>query len=130
MTKPNANLGRIELDTLRYIADHHPVTVRQVADHFAATRGVVRTTLLNVMERLRQKRYLTRRRVQGVFQYSPRQPKAEMLRAVVRQFVEQALGGSISPFVAFLAEDARLSATEVRELRELVKELERTERDQ
>ena len=123
MKKSSPSLGRAELDILRYIADRQPVTVRQVADHFAATRGVVRTTLLNVMERLRRKGYLTRRRSEGVYQYSARQPNSEVLRNVVRQFVEQALGGSVSPFVAFLVQEARLTQTEVRELRELVDEL-------
>jgi predicted transcriptional regulator len=128
MRKKVPSLGRAELDILRYIADHQPVTVRQVADHFAATRGVVRTTLLNVMERLRRKGFLNRRRVEGVFQYSAIQPKADVLRTLVQQFVEQALGGSVSPFVAFLVNDARLSRDELRELRQLVEDLEREEK--
>ena len=125
MKRNAASLGRAELDILRYIADHQPVTVRQVADHFTAARGLVRTTLLNVMERLRRKGYLSRRRIDGVFHYTARQPKAELLRTVVRQFVDQALGGSVSPFVAFLAEDAQLSPEELRQLRELVNELDK-----
>src|SRR5437870_3996227 len=58
--------GQAQLEILRYIQDHHPVTVRQVADHVAEARGLTRTTALNVMERLREKGYLTRELVEGV----------------------------------------------------------------
>jgi len=46
------NIGRAEMEILRYISDHHPVSVREVADRVCAGKGQVRTTALNVMERL------------------------------------------------------------------------------
>ena len=55
-------IGQAELEILNYIHDHHPATVRQVADHVAATKGHTRTTVLNVMTRLVNKGYLTRHR--------------------------------------------------------------------
>ncbi len=88
------NIGRAEMEVLHYVADHHPVSVRQVADHVAATKGHVRTTVLNVMERLRRKRFLTRQKVEGIYQYSPSIPKRELLQNLVRDFVDRALGGS------------------------------------
>jgi len=54
--------GELELEVWRYIADHAPVAARQVAAQFAEQRGLARTTVLTVIERLRQKGYLTRRR--------------------------------------------------------------------
>lgn len=118
------NIGRAEMDVLRYIADHHPVTVRQVADHVSETKGHVRTTVLNVMERLRHKGYLTRRKTDGVFQYAPRLPKEELMRSLVGDFVARALGGSLSPFVAYLTHEAKLTPEELNELRALVQSLE------
>src|SRR5205085_786174 len=96
---PPANLGRAELQIWQHIADHHPATVGEVARHFAETTGLARTTVSTVMERLRRKGYLTRKRSQGVYQYSPKVPKASLLRDLVRDFVEGALGGSLAPFV-------------------------------
>lgn len=116
------NIGRAEMDILRYIGKHHPSSVREVADHLSATKGQVRTTALNVMERLRQKGYLKRRRINGIFHYSPSVPTAELLRSLVREFVHRALGGSVSPFVAYLLHEGELSADEVAQLRTLVKE--------
>jgi len=119
-----SRIGRAELEILQYIQDHHPLTVRQVADHVAATKGHGRTTVLNVMTRLVKKGYLSRRKEQGVFHYAPRVAKGTLLRNLVRDFVDKALGGSTSPFVAYLAEDANLSPQEIQQLRQLVKELE------
>src|SRR5579864_5534546 len=114
-----ATIGRAELEILQYIQDHHPATVRDVAAHFARTKGHVRTTVLNVMGRLVAKRYLTRRKSRGIYQYSPRVPKPQFMRAMVRDFVERVLGGSLSPFVAFLAQDADLTDRDVAELKRL-----------
>jgi len=116
-------VGRAELEVLHYVQEHHPVTVRDVAEQFAETHGLVRTTILNVMERLRKKGFLTRRKVEGVFKYEPRIGKADLLRSLVRDFVENTLGGSLSPFAAYLARDAKMSDEELKELRKVVDDL-------
>src|SRR5438874_13557748 len=95
------SIGQAELQILHYVHDHQPVTVRQVADQLAQTKGVVRTTVLNVMTRLVRKGYLVRRKEDGVFKYSPRVAKAQHLRNLVRDFVDRSLGGSVSPFMAY-----------------------------
>ena len=118
-------IGRAELEILHYIHDHHPITVRQVAEQFGEGRGLVRTTVLNVMERLRKKGCLVRKQEAGIFQYSPRQAKADLLRRLVREFVDKSLGGSLSPFVAYLADEARLTPGEINELKQVVRELEK-----
>jgi predicted transcriptional regulator len=116
-------IGRAQLEILRYIQDHHPVTVRRVADHVAETKGLTRTTALNVMERLREKGYLTRELIGGVYHYSPSVSKPQLQRSLVRDFVDQVLGGSLEPFVTYLVEEAELSEEELHKLRERVREL-------
>jgi predicted transcriptional regulator len=124
MARSRETIGREEMQVLRYVADRHPVSVREVADHVAATSGKARTTVLTVMERLRDKGYLVRRKKGGVYLYSPKRSQAEVLRNLVADFVREALGGSVSPFVAYLAEEADLDDEEVRELARLVADLE------
>jgi len=128
MARKEQKVGRAELEILHYVQDHRPVTVRDVADHFAEARGHVRTTILNVMERLRKKGFLTRKKVGGIFQYEPRVGKADLLQSLVRDFVEKTLGGSVSPFVAYLSRDARLSDDELAELKSAVDDLKGKER--
>lgn len=121
---PQPGIGRAEMDVLRYISDRHPVSVREVAEHLAATKGHTRTTALNIMERLREKGYLIRRKVEGVYVYSPAQTKGQLLQGVVRDFVQGMLGGSLEPFVAYLAEEGQVNEAELAELKELVRRLE------
>ncbi|MGD9854419.1 MAG: BlaI/MecI/CopY family transcriptional regulator [Planctomycetaceae bacterium] len=123
MAKRPEPLGPAQLEVLQYVADHHPVRVGQVAEHFARTAGKARTTILTVMERLREKGYLTRTKLQGTYHYSPRQTKSDLLAGVVRRFVEESLGGSVSPFIAYLADARGLSEDEVDKLKALVRDL-------
>ena len=124
MARKRETIGREEMQVLRYVADRQPVSVREVADHVAATSGKARTTVLTVMERLREKGYLVRRKKGGVYLYSPKRAQTDVLRNLVADFVREALGGSVSPFVAYLAEEANLDDEQVRELSRLVADLE------
>jgi predicted transcriptional regulator len=115
-----SSLGDQELEIWRFIADHAPVTGRAVVEQFAQQRGLARTTVLTVIERLRKKGYLARRRRGAVFHYSPRMPASDVVQGVVRQFVEKALGGSVCPLVAYLGQAHELSEAELVELERLV----------
>ena len=119
-----ASLGQAEWEILRYVIEHHPATVREVAEHAAETRGQARTTILTVMERLRKKRYLSRRKLGGVYQYSPKIPVSDILQTFVKQFVETTLQGAMSPFFAYLSKTGDVSDKEFDELKQLVSDLE------
>ena len=45
------------------------------------------------------------------------------MQGLVRDFVRNTLGGTLSPFVAYLAEDAEVSTDELDDLKRLVEEL-------
>jgi predicted transcriptional regulator len=107
-------LGRAELEILQFVADHHPIRVGEVA----------RTTVLTVMERLRSKGYLRRKKIGGTWHYSPKIAKSTLLRTLVERFVDESLEGSLSPFMAYLAESESLSDEEFEQLKQLVQELE------
>ena len=124
MVEPRESLGRLELDVLRYVTDHAPLTVREAATHFAQTSGQARTTVLTVMERLRAKGYLTRRKVAGLQRYSSTIAKDDLLHQMVGDFVDDVLGGSVSPFVAYLSRSSLLSDSEARKLEQLLKRIE------
>jgi len=114
------SLGDQELSLLQYVTDHAPITVREVAEQFGETHSLARTTILTMMERLRKKGFLTRRKDQSAFQYQPVVAKTELMQTLVHDFVEKTLGGSLSPFVAYLSEAKGLSDRELAELRALI----------
>lgn len=115
--------GEQELALLTWIAEHPGITVGEVAEQYGATRDLARSTVLTMMERLRKKGHLTRQRVDGVFRYSAGAGPDALLKDAVGTFVERTLGGSVSPFVAYLNDGADLSPEEVAELRALVERL-------
>lgn len=117
------SIGDQELALLKYVAGRDAATVGEVVEGFGLPRGLARSTVLTMMERLRHKGHLTRRLVQGVYRYSPRAATGKVLRDVVRGFVERTLGGSVTPFVAYLSEEADVSEAELAELQELVARL-------
>ncbi|HEX8550609.1 MAG TPA: BlaI/MecI/CopY family transcriptional regulator [Abditibacteriaceae bacterium] len=118
------NLGTKELEVLRYVADHAPITVGEVAEGFGEPRGLARTTMLSVMEKLREKGHVTRKKIGGVYRYSTCVSKAQLMQNLIRDFMDRALGGSLSPFVAYVAEEAKVSDEEYQELQRLMQELE------
>lgn len=116
-------IGDQELALLQYVAEQGEVTVGRAAEGFGAPRELARSTVLTMMERLRQKGHLDRRQVHGVYRYfSPASP-GQVMRDVVRSFVERTLGGSVSPFVTYLTEEAQVSDEELAELEGLVARL-------
>ncbi len=129
MVRQPEPLGQAQLEVLQYVSDHHPIRVSDVAEHFFQTAGKARTTILTVMERLREKGYLTRRKLNGTFHYSPKVAKNDLMTSVVRRFINESLGGSLSPFIAFLAESHEVSDDEIAALKQLVRDMEKSRKE-
>jgi predicted transcriptional regulator len=121
MSKPS--IGDQELALLQYLAEHENASVGEVAAGFGESRGLARSTVLTMMERLRTKSYLKRRHADGVYRYSTVSGPGEVMSNAVGQFVEKTLSGSLSPFVAWMAEKAEVSDNELAELEALVTQL-------
>jgi len=127
MPPSEESLGQLEREVLQFIAGQSAQTVREVADHFATASGQARTTILTVMERLRGKGYLKRKKVEDVHRYSATVSKEALLDRLVGRFVEDVLGGTVSPFLAYLSRSESLTEAETRKLNELIERIESRE---
>jgi len=123
------SVGDQELALLRFIAERGGATVGEAAEGFGRDQGLARSTVLTMMERLRKKELLERRKVDGVYRYTSPATTPELLRGVVERFVERTLGGSVSPFVSYLTETATVSDEELAELEALVSRLHASRED-
>ncbi|KGI79027.1 BlaI/MecI/CopY family transcriptional regulator [Oleiagrimonas soli] len=123
MPRTRPSIGDKELALLRHLAAHENASVGEVAAAFGESSGLARSTVLTMMERLRAKGYLRRRRSDGVYRYSTATAPGDAVRNAVGQFVEKTLSGSVSPFVAWLAERGEVSDEELDELKALVAQL-------
>ena len=124
------SIGDQELALLQYIAEHGDVSVGEVAAVFGESRGLARSTVLTMMERLRAKAYLERRQVDGgVFRYSTTGLQDDVVRHAVGSFLENTLQCSVSPFVAWMSQSTEVSDDELAELETLVATLQTRRRE-
>src|SRR5262245_34209979 len=121
------SIGDQELALLREVAAAGSLSVAEAAESFGAGRGLARSTVLTMLERLRQKGHLRRAVGGGVYRYSAAVQPAALVESAVESFVEKTLGGSVAPLVAFLAERGEVSAKERAELARLLERLEKQE---
>jgi predicted transcriptional regulator len=124
MSQILATLGQAELEILQIVQEQQPVTVGELAQRVADDTGKARTTVATMVGRLLEKGYLARKKIDGKFHYTARVGKTELMSGLVKSFVETTLGGSVSPFVAYLAEQPNLSPAEIEHLQQLVRDLE------
>ena len=93
------SLGEQELELLRWIVEHGPSAVAEVAEGFGAPLKLSRSTVNTMMERLRLKGYLTRSRCDGVYRYSsPVAPEA-LLGGLVQRLDAASLGAQLAGIV-------------------------------
>jgi predicted transcriptional regulator len=118
-----STIGDQELALLHHVDECGAASVGELAASFGEPRGLARSTVLTMMERLRGKGYLKRRQVKGMYRYSTATGPAEAMRSAVGSFVEKTLSGSVSPFVAWMSERGEVSDDELAELKALVNQL-------
>jgi len=128
MTKTKKTLGKSEAQILRYILEKESVSVGEAAKHFLECQGLARTTVLTVMERLRKKGFLTRKEKNGIYEYSSKLSKESWLKQQIRDFVDTALGGTVSPLIHFLVE-SKISEDELTKLEDMIQDLSDREKE-
>ena len=121
--RPFKSIGDQELALLRCVSDAGHLTVGQAAERFGQPRGLARSTVLTMMERLRKKGHLARKLQQGLYHYAPRTAPGAAIREAVRNFVDRTLDGSITPFVAYLGEREDVSDEDLAEIKALLARL-------
>jgi predicted transcriptional regulator len=115
-------VGEQELRILKDLVERGPGSVGELHARYGEPLGLARSTVLTMMERLRRKGYLTRRMDDGIYRYETRGGE-QLLSGLVGRFVDKALGGSVSPFTAYLSERGSVTDSELRELEQVVDRL-------
>ncbi len=93
-----------------------PVTVRDVYEELRERRPIAYTTVMTSLKTLEQKGYLKATQQDRAYLYRPAQTKHQVVKAMVRDFVDRVFNGSGRPLVLHLLEDDRLSESELREI--------------
>ncbi len=122
MARQLPSLGDFELQVLQLVWEHEPCMERQISDLVRKERSVARTTVLKTMQRLVAKGLLVREGETPI-RFRAAIPRQQMLPALIGRFVEQVLGGSAEPLVAYFGSSKRLSAKDLGALKAIAKKI-------
>lgn len=123
MAEGMPTLGEMEMRVLRLVWQLQPCTERQVSDLIMAEREVARTTVLKTLQRLEAKGLLERVADASPVQFRALVEPQRVLPTLVRRFVDDVLGGSPDPLVAYFSGSGKLSAKDITALREIARKL-------
>ena len=113
-----------ELEIMHVIWRHPSVTVRDVYEELLQRRKIAYTTVMTMMRVLERKGYVKATRADRAFVYRPTRPEQQVLRSMVREFVDRVFNGSAQPLLVQLIEDRKLSPEEIDEIERLIREAE------
>ena len=92
------------------------VTVREVYEALRERRTIAYTTVMTTMKTLEQKGYLTATQQERAYLYRPTRPRHQVVKAMVRDFLDRVFDGSASPLVAHLIEDEQITEADLKDL--------------
>jgi predicted transcriptional regulator len=124
MRPVSATLTPQELDLMRIVWRKRHATVRDVYETLLERRKIAYTTVMTMMRVLERKGYVKATRVDRADVYRPTRPESQVLRSMVREFVDRVFGGSTQPLLVHLIEDRKLSSREIEEIERLIRESE------
>jgi len=118
---PSRSLSDAEWEVMKVVWEHGPLAARDVYAHLADEQPWARATVKTLLRRMVEKGWLSYTRVGNSFLYRPAVSRRKGMRAAIKKFSERVLGGALSPFVAYYAEEKHLSAEDVAELERILK---------
>ena len=123
MRTPSRTLTEQELEIMKVVWDLRQATVREVYEKLRERRPIAYTTVMTMMNILEQKAYLKRRPAEGrAYVYQSARPKAQIIRAMVQDFVNRVFNGSAEPLMVQLVKDRHLSRAEVEKIARAIEE--------
>jgi BlaI family transcriptional regulator, penicillinase repressor len=124
MRPSSATLTPQELELMKIVWQKGQATVRDVYETLLEHRKIAYTTVMTMMRVLEKKGYVKTHRVNRAYVYRPTRPERQVVRSMVREFVDRVFNGSAHPLLVHLVEDSRLSSEELEELERLIREAE------
>src|SRR5215470_11748430 len=104
-----------ELEIMKIVWQLEKATVRDVYEALLERRKIAYTTVMTMMKILEQKEYLKKSQEDRAYVYRPSRPKNQVIRGMVREFVDRVFNGSAQPLLLHLVEDRSLTEKELRE---------------
>jgi BlaI family penicillinase repressor len=120
MRPASTTLTDQELEIMKIVWRLEKATVRDVYEALLERRKIAYTTVMTMMKILEQKQYLKKTQDERAFVYRPTRPQKQVIRGMVREFVDRVFNGSAEPLLVHLVEDRRLTEKELREIQRMI----------
>jgi BlaI family penicillinase repressor len=111
-----------ELEIMKVVWSSGASTVRGVYEALLERRKIAYTTVMTMMNILEQKGYLKKTQKDRAYVYQATKPQKQVIRGMVREFVDRVFNGSAEPLLLHLVEDRRLSEEDLDQIRGMLKE--------
>src|SRR5437763_9600885 len=121
MKATKAPLTGQELEIMKTIWKLGTPTVREVYETMRKRRQIAYTTVMTMMNILETKGYLKKQSGERAFIYVPAKPEKQVIRSLVRDFVDRVFNGATEPLLLHLVEDEKLTAEDLEEIRRITK---------
>src|SRR5262252_10104410 len=108
-----------ELEIMKVVWASGAATVRDVYEALLERRKIAYTTVMTMMNILEQKGYLKKAQKDRAYVYQATRPQKQVIRGMVREFVDRVFNGSAEPLLLHLVEDQRLSEKDIEEIRRM-----------
>lgn len=118
--KDKTPLSRTERELMEIIWDQGETGVLQVAEALNKQRPMARNTVRTLMERMREKAWLSQRANGRSYLYSATVPREESLGQRVMDMVDKACGGNPEKLMMALLDYRGLSESEAKRIRKLL----------
>jgi BlaI family penicillinase repressor len=110
-----------ELEIMKVVWELSQATVRDVYEKLLERRHIAYTTVMTMMKILEDKGHLQKTQEDRAFLYRPTKPQQQVLRGMVREFVDRVFNGSAEPLLMHLVEDDKISKDDLAEIKRLIK---------
>ncbi len=109
-----------ETELLRLVWQFGEATVQQIQEALPAHRRVAYKTVQTLLRRLEDKGYLTHKLEGKAHVFCPAVKREAVVKRTVLDFLDRLFGGDPRPLMQFLAEDGRIDAEDIEELKKLI----------
>jgi BlaI family penicillinase repressor len=118
----NVELTGAEWAIIKAVWDHEPCAAPTVQELLHRRTGWTYSTVRTLMDRMVAKGLLTAAKMRNLTLYRAAVTRAQAQRGELLYALKHAFDGALSPMVQCLLEDERLSAGELEELENLIKQ--------
>jgi BlaI family transcriptional regulator, penicillinase repressor len=123
MARTPQDITDAELSVLEVLWEQGPAPIRRITEVlYEAARPSQYATVQKLLERLEDKKCVTRDRRGPIHRFAAAIDREELIGRRLRSVAEQLCGGSWTPLLTHLVQNQRLSPEERKALRDLIEE--------